>query len=318
MSATLPEVKIPEPAQFWLQTVLGRYHVLSVHRAGSNRTGVWKLRCADQNYFFKLHYDRLVWYSEVYAYQHWATAYEPYAPQLIAVFEDEHSPGLLTIAIAGIPLKDSQLDEPATLEVYRQAGRLCKRLGDLPAGVNFGLMNEQGMPVNYQGEPLGVSAPDPVTFIQDNFIELSSQAQMLGGIKSDELVQIELALEAMEVFRQEVPMVVNTDYTPGNWLVDQAGKFVGVIDLEHVFRNVTIDAFTRLIVANYPRGAYAFFEGWGNNPLVTRLMQARIVCLRHALFYIGYGIKSNNEDWVKRGKEIFRRLERLIRLEPCV
>ena len=305
MSAIQLEAEIPKPAQFWLRTVLGGYRVRSAHRAGSSRTGVWQLQCSNQCYFFKLHYDRLVWHSEVYAYQHWATAYEPYVPKLIAVFEDGHLQGVLTTAIAGTPLKDSQLDETSVLEAYRQAGRLCKRLHELPAGTSFGLISEQGVPVNYQGDPLGASASDPAAFIRNNFLELLSQAQMLGGIESDELVQVQSALEAMDVFRQEVPTVVNTDYTPGNWLVDQEGKFVGVIDLEHVFRNVLIDAFTRLIVANYPRGTYSFFDGLGNNPLATRLMQARIVCLRHALYYVGYGIKSDNTNWVKRGKEIF-------------
>jgi aminoglycoside phosphotransferase len=313
MSAIQSE-EIPRPAQFWLQTVLGGYRVLSAHRANSHRTGVWQLHCSNQRYFFKLHYDRLVWHSEVYAYQQWVSAYEPYVPKLIAVFEDEDLQGLLITAIAGTPLKDSQLDETMAIEVYRQAGRLCKRLHELPAGSSFGLLSEQGVLVNYQGVCLGASASDPVAFIRNNFIELQSQAQTLGGIESDELAKIEQALEAMEVFRREVPTVVNTDYTPGNWLVDQAGRFVGVIDLEHVFRNVMIDAFTRLVVANYPQGTYAFFDGFGSNPLFTRLMQCRIVCLRHALYYIGYGMKSNNKNWVKRGKEIFRQLEYLVHL----
>lgn len=316
MSTRKSQEEIPKEVQQWLRMILGEYVVLATYRAGSHRTGVWQIESAHQRYFFKLHHNRIVWYSEIYAYQHWSVAYEPYVPSLIAVFADEQRQGLLITAIKGIPFKDTQLGETAALEVYQEAGRLCAQLHKLPAGNNFGLVSEQGLPVNYQGLPLGGSAADPVAFIRDNFLELLTHALSVGGIEPDELPQFEQALDAMDVFAPEAPAVVNTDYTPGNWLVDHAGKFVGIIDLEHIFPNLMIDAFTRLIVVDNPRGTHAFFEGFGYNPLRTQQTQARIVCLRHALYYVGYGMVQQNKLWLERGKTIFRQLDTL--MEGCL
>ena len=35
----------------------------------------------------KIHKEKRKWHPEVYAYRNWASAYEPYVPQLIAVYD---------------------------------------------------------------------------------------------------------------------------------------------------------------------------------------------------------------------------------------
>jgi predicted dehydrogenase len=54
MSTIHPIDDIPERARIWLRTLLGDYLVLSAHRAGSARTGVWQLIRDGEGFFFNL------------------------------------------------------------------------------------------------------------------------------------------------------------------------------------------------------------------------------------------------------------------------
>jgi Ser/Thr protein kinase RdoA (MazF antagonist) len=306
---------IPEQPRHWLHSILGEFQLLAAPRAGSVRTGVWHVSSHRGDYFFKLHNNRQRWSSEVSAYREWAPAYEPYIPKMVALYDDDARQGLLVTALSGRPLKECSFEPRIVAEVYRQAGRLCRQLHDLPAGPTFGSTNEQGIAIDYQGQPIGASATDAVAFVGNDFREWLNEASNLHALDANELSQLEEALAAIEIFRYEVPTIINTDYTSNNWLVDEEGKLTGIIDFEHIFRGVLVDAFARFLLQPDFPGLLAFFDGYGSNPLAEKREQARIVCLRLALFYVAYGAKTENLVWIERSKQAMRHLdERLAQL----
>lgn len=81
---------IPLEAKSWLKNLIGEYHVISVHREHGARTGVWKIGTSSGSYFLKLHKEERKWHPEVYAYNHCASSYKPYLPQLVGVFQENN------------------------------------------------------------------------------------------------------------------------------------------------------------------------------------------------------------------------------------
>lgn len=281
----MPSLNALEAVQSWVASELGDYRVLASYREGSSRTGVWRVTSGEGEYILKLHSRRLRWYTEVTSYQRWAEAYAPFVPRLRAVCSDGDVQGILVSAIPGIPLREVQFASPTIERAFRQAGELCRRLKDFAIGERFGMTDIDGTPVDYQGQPVGDVLYDPVRYVTHSFVIAYERALGLNVLVPRERNLVESALDDIGVFADEQPVLVNGDFTPGNWLVDDGGAFSGVIDLEHLSWDVEVAAFTRLQSAyfpDFPAGEKAFFEGYGAD-VHRNVNQSRILRIRHAL-----------------------------------
>lgn len=244
-------------------------------------------------------------------YEKWVEAYAPFAPVLRSVYEDTKRQGILITVLPGEPLRDRFLDDRATKAVYQQAGVLCRRLADFATSERFGMTNSDGTPVDYQGNAAGEVLYDPVKYVQHSFLEVYDRVRRLNALLPEEAKIADSALDTMDVFKGERPVLVNGDYTPGNWLVESDGKFTGVIDLEHVSWNLEVSAFTRLqsdYFPKFPSAELVFFEGYGGGLTREKHLQARIFRIMQALYNLMYGTRSDKIRFLKRGRSDFARL----------
>lgn len=295
-----------------VRMLVGDYEVLRDYRTYSHRTQVWQLESRAGIFVLKLHHNKLRWRSEVFAYQKWRQAYTPYVPDLVGVLENDAVQGILITALPGIPLREANLRQDSLVEAYKQAGKLCRRLHSFETGIQFGILGEHGTRVAMSGEPLtGALLTDPVSFVKHRLMGLFATAQGLHALRPSEIEIIRIALGEVDSFAGETPVPVNSDYTPGNWLVDQDGRLTGVIDLESMGWGVRMDSIGRLLVRYFPDHAEAeraFHQGNGSNLPLENPLQARIIAVGFALSYLSFGVLADSQVTIERGRNVFRRL----------
>ena len=299
-SSQMNSPTIPIEVKSWLEHLIGKYHVISVHREHSARTGVWKIGTSLGGYFLKLHKEKRKWHPEVYAYNNWISSYKPYLPELVGVFQENNIQGILVTAINGVPLRDIDLPESKTLNVYSCAGKLARNLHSSKRGTWFGIPNSEG-------RPLGEHHSDPVEYMRADLNRWFSRALRLNCLSKSELKLARWALENLGVFSQEPPIPINEDYTPGNWLVNQKGEFLGVVDFECMYWGAEVDSFAILwerYFARSPKAERAFFEGYGMNPLSERPLQVKHVCIKIGIADVVWGIEKGKNKNIELGRRI--------------
>jgi len=300
-----------EKAAQWLTSELGEYEVLRAYRSSSKRTGVWSINSDEGVFFFKINRRRHRWGSEVFAYRNWSEAFAPYIPKLRAVFDCPDNPGLLLTAVPGSPLREVGFTGPGSASAFARAGRLLRRLHDFAVGEFFGCMDENGMPIDWAGQPLSASRrADLVSQMREHLTAQLERGKAIGCLASDEQEVLKWAIDAADCYASEVPVPTSEDFTPGNWLVDQNGNLVAVIDLENMHWGARMTPFVRLVL-NYfpenPEGEQAFFEGYGCCLPGKHVDQARIACILHAVFYTIIGAESSNPGYSEYGRRAFLR-----------
>lgn len=293
---------IPAEVEPWLEHLVGKYHIISIHREHSARTGVWRIGNPSGNYFLKLHKESRKWHPEVYAYNNWISSYRPYAPELVGVFQKSNTQGILITGIDGIPLRDADLPESKTLNVYSCAGKLARNLHSSKTGAWFGIPD-------CEGRPLSEEYSDPVEYMRSDFNRWFSKALRMNCLSKSELNLARWALETVDIFSQELPIPINEDYTPGNWLVNQQGEFAGVVDLECMYWGVEVDSFAILwerYFQHFREAEGAFFEGYGIDPSYERPLQVKHVCIKIGIADIVWGIEKAKKRNIELGRRILQ------------
>ena len=300
---------LPQSAADWLTSKIGSYEVLHAYRPGSKRTGVWSIRGESSDFFFKINCRRNRWGSEVFAYRNWSMAFAPYIPELCAVFDSPENPGLLLTSISGSPLREADLAASDTVRAFEQAGRILRRLHNFAVGEFFGCMDENGMPIDWSGQPLSASRRvDPVLQLREHLAAQLDRGRAIGCFASAEQEAIKWAIDAAGCYVAEVPVPTSEDFTPGNWLADQSGDLVAVIDLENMFWGDPMTPFTRLVLDYFPEnpeGEQAFYNGYGCRPPEEHIEKARVGWIIYAASYTIAGAESSNTRDSERGRRAF-------------
>jgi hypothetical protein len=184
------------------------------------------------------------------------------------------------------------------------AGELARRLRDLGPGPWFGVPDEEG-------GPFGSCTDDAVEHMAVTFAGWFDRALRLGCLTEAEQQLAEWAREHADVYAGEVPVPVSRDYTPGNWLVDAAGNFVGVIDLENTLWGVALDPFPRLWARYFlacPGAEAAFIAGYGTDLPRERPLQVRHLTISVGIADLVLGTELGRSDYVERGRSSLGRL----------
>jgi aminoglycoside phosphotransferase (APT) family kinase protein len=219
------------------------------------------------------------------------------------VTREEDAPGLLLTVLPGIPLRESALPAEQALRAYRAAGRLARRLHDLDRGDWFGVPDAAG-------NPLAGAERDPVAFMAGLVSRWFDKARSQRSLTEREQRLGTWAVQHAQAFAGEPPVPINNDYTPGNWLVSDSGDLTGVIDFENMGWWLPMDSFGRLLLREFrsvPRAREAFFGGYGRDAVAEQPVQARVVVIRWAIFYIAYGTERGNDGYVRLGRETLHR-----------
>lgn len=287
---------------------IGTFMVLSDHRQGSSRTGVWKIQAdRDQTcYYLKTFSRKQRWHPEVYAYNHWVNGLQPYVPKLITAYEGEGWQAILISAIDGVTLREVSLEPAVRYAAYQKAGQLTRHIHEAQNGEWFGRPDKDGKPIEL------FYHTDPVVYIRDTLLDFSDKCREVRLLQPSEIDLLEWALQHVEVFEGSKPVAISWDSTPGNWLVDADGNFAGMIDFENMLWGVDVDNFSVLFERYFisdKEAMKAFFDGYGTDILEQKAVHIRICCIKLALGDIYWGTQNNLPGVIAHGRKLLASLQ---------
>jgi hypothetical protein len=302
--------QLSENIKRWLLSEIGEYRIFGYRGGSRNKT--WNLSSPTGPYYFKLFSRNHRWVNEVSFYKNWGTDYSFPVPKLIGVFEQEKECGILTFGLDGLPFTKGNFDTEIVSSVYRKAGELCKKLEGLEIGQRFGLLSDENILFDDEDNLIDMeTASAPSKFVANKIQILLRIAKEQKALTPHEEGLVTEALNGVDVFSGELPVLVNSDFTPSNWIVNKQGDFLGIIDFEKVSWNLSVFSLTRLISKYFPShklSKQAFYSGYGANLEKEHETQVKIVLLIDALRYRVKGISLKQKRYVRQSRDIFGRL----------
>jgi Ser/Thr protein kinase RdoA (MazF antagonist) len=254
-----------------------------------------------------------MWAREVYAYQRWAPVFGPHAPPLLAV-RDEPPLALLIGELEGQVLEHVQLPVEQERAAWRSAGEWLARLHALPGGGFFGPSDREGAPLPGALTDTG-SAGAAGEYVAAELSREIEQATCSDLLDVAERMTLHAALERVDVFAGERPVVCHRDYNPYNWLVNAEGAWCGVIDFEFAQRDVRVAEFCRYPDWEWierPDRVEALLEGYGR-PLTPREEEQCLVAhALYALSAITWGTGASYHGFVAEGRRALAHLAGLL------
>jgi aminoglycoside phosphotransferase (APT) family kinase protein len=297
---SLIDKKLAEEVLDWCVSVLGDYVVVddATREHPGQRASVMRLRSALGDFILKIHLDPRHWDSEVHGYEHWAPAFGPYAPKLIAV-RDVEPRAVLISALPGAVLEDAALPIKQESAVWRAAGRALAALHDLPPGEFFGQCRRDGT-------SFGPVVKDAIDYVTLGFRDWQERGERGGYLSTNELSIVRMALDQVDVFNGEHPVACHRDYCPANWLVSAEGRWVGVIDFEFAYWDVRAADLTRYPNWDWirrPEFAQAFFDGYGRSFTPAEERQHWIAHVQYALGAVVWGMENAYFVYAQEGRQ---------------
>jgi len=274
----------------WCGNVLGDWQVVddqSKEHMGHD-SGVHRLASDRGPCFLKIHEDRAHWAAEVHGYERWAPVFGAKAPRLLGVHDSEPL-ALIVTALPGTVLERVTLRPEVEKAVWFDAGRALADLHALPPGSTFGVPGRDGR--------CAPDAPlDAVTWVSDDLDQWVATGRQHGCLTRDELWLVDAARELLPAFAGERPIPCHRDYCPANWMVDDAGRWTGVIDFEFSRWDVRISDLTRYPDWDYverPEMVEAWMEGYGRTLSDQEERQRLVAHVQYALAAIVWGHQAN-------------------------
>jgi aminoglycoside phosphotransferase (APT) family kinase protein len=137
----------------------------------------------------------------------------------------------------------------------------------------------------------------------------------LGCIGADELAIIWGGRALLSAFAGERPTACHRDYCPANWLVDDAGVWTGVIDLEFAHWDVPVADFSRYPAWEWierPDLPEALLDGYAElraPPDALQLLAGRAL---YALGAIVWGTENAHHGFAAEGRRALHRVGELL------
>lgn len=306
---TMQDQELLQRALAWVAQACGPYELISdgTKDHPGRRSITSRLRLASGGCYLKIHRDPSLWAADVHGHQHWAPAFHSFAPRLLAV-RDQEPLALLFSELPGLPLEQVSLSRPRQRAVWRSAGQALAGLHALEVGAFFGPCNRDG---SCPGEPVA----DAIAYLaseMDHWLELGER---LGAFSPEERSILRSAGALLPAFDGERPLPCHRDYCPANWLVDERGRWSGIIDFEFSRWDVRCADFTRYPAWEWmdrPDLIAAFFEGYGRPRSPAEEQQILYGYVLYAAAAVAWGIDTSYAGFAAEGRLALKRLgERL-------
>jgi len=278
---------------------IGPYKVLKNHRAGSNRTGVWEIRrkSDNKNYFVKSYYRKSRWHPEVFAYRNWIPSIYPFAPNLICTIDEGETYAIIISSLGGMTVREAEhLNELQLQKIYFLVGELTSTMHKTFLGRYFGRPDNEGNPIEIYCHN------DPVVYFQESIHNSIHKGAEMGIYTEHEIKLSEWALRNAGMFKGTKPRAVSWDSSPNNWIVNDKGEFVGLIDFENMLWGFEEDNFFILYeryFPNYPKVEIAYFKGYGENVPTDRADHIKAICIKAAISSILWGETVKDERSIR-------------------
>ncbi|MBT3269351.1 aminoglycoside phosphotransferase family protein [Candidatus Poribacteria bacterium] len=282
----------------WCASVVGSCEVESGDARFHGRTTVCRLRTATGHAYVKVHRDRGTWGPEVHGYERWSRAFPGRTPTLLGVYDA----GPFALLVSGMPgknLEDAALPEAKRRDAWRAAGNALTSLHELEVGEYFGSCDRDG-------HALGVPVTDAVEYIAAAYEEDIGRGARGGWLSEQELAVIERARVMIPAFAGERPIPCHRDYCPVNWIVDDDGEWIGVIDYEFSRWDVRVSDFSRYPDWDWmlrPDLTDAFFEGYGRPLSPVEQDQLLVSRTQYALGAIVWGRENSFFGFEQEGRD---------------
>lgn len=291
----------------WCASVFGTIEVISDHsqeHAGHRATAL-RLRTPAQVCYLKIHRDPLLWESEVHGYAQWAPAFGDFAPQLLAV-KDEEPLALVISELPGKILEEMALSVSQERQIWQSAGQALAGLHNLASGEFFGLCRRDGT----RAGPLIIDAREYLLIELEDWIE---RGQRGGFLSANELAILRAARELIPAFEGERPVPSHRDYCPANWLVSSGGAWTGVIDFEFSrwdVRSTDLTRFPNWEWKNRLDLMEAFFAGYSHAFTPEEEQQRVFSQALYAIGAIAWGEENSYHIFAEEGRQALKHLKR--------
>ncbi|MCM3700537.1 aminoglycoside phosphotransferase family protein [Paenibacillus macerans] len=297
----------PSELSVQLESTIGAFKIVGNYRPNNTRTNVWKIQSNKNNeYYYLKTYSRIQrWHPEVYAYRNWINHLRPYVPELIETFEGGNWHAILITSISGTIMREVNLDADSLHAAYFKAGQLTKLIHEGTTGEWFGRPDKNGNPIEIYSEN------DPVIYVYNSMTEIFNYCMQANLLAIHEIELFEWASKNVDVFKGSKPVPISWDSTPGNWLVDDKGKFSGMIDFENMLWGIDVDHFSILFERYFIENELAmkaFFEGYGTETLQHKNIHMTICCIKLAIGDIFWGAQNNVPKVNEYGRNLLKRL----------
>ncbi len=306
------EKRLSAAAANWLARRFGHWERIDAFARQRTRHRVFSIAAPAGRFVLKLHGDEQSWNAEVFAYRTWCSRGGGCFPELLGVLDPGEGMGILIGHLDGRPLEASDLPEAVICAAWRKAGRLAALVGSQGPGEWFGAPDRRG-------RPLEVPLADPVEYVRSQVRTWAGTAREMNLLTCQEEALARWADGHAESYAGEVPQPVNRDFTPGNWMVDSAGNFVGAVDLEEMRWGTRAEGLAHLYTKfawDHPGRAAAFFQGYGDSFVDRQPVQLRVACIVLGLATLVRGAKWSNPMYVHRGQAILGRLAETMAEQP--
>lgn len=217
------------------------------------------------------------------------------SPRLIAT--DPALRAILTMALAGAPVRELPLSPSEKATVHRHAGQLLRRWHDHPAHVR-------------------PRARDEVrTAMAAHVREAVACLGALGGLLTDtERDLLGTAARDLPALAPRLPLTcTHGDFSPRNWIWDPQRKTLGLIDFEAAGHGLAVQDLVWLFGAVWPTRhdlRRSFLDGFGREPAADEHQVLVLLTTRLAASYLATGIASNEQALIERGRTALADLAR--------
>ena len=282
----------------WSASVVGPCEIASSDTRFHGRETVLRLRTADSHCYLKLHEALDSWGQEVHGYEQWAPAFGELAPRLLGICEQEPL-ALLISELPGKILDSVEMPVAQERAAWRAAGEALVALHAVPAGDHFG-------PCRRDGSPIGEPITDAVRYMRSQLDEWMTTGLRLGVLTDEEQRDVAAARTLASCFAGERPTACHRDYDPVNWMVDDAGRFCGVIDFEFAYWDTRITEFARYPDWDWwrrPDLLEAIQEGYGHMFTPIEEQQLLVANAQYALGAIVWGAEHEYYGFMEEGQQ---------------
>jgi len=212
-----------EDVMEWVEGVIGPARVLSRFAHVHAYSQLWRLDAGGKKVWLKMHAQERKWAGEVYALTQW-TPTLGLTPEVLGYRRDPFA--VLLTEVPGTDAESFSFDAPTEERIWAAAGAWLARL--------HAKENDWFGNAGFDGAQDGAPSYDPVSFVGATIDRRLAEAiplNLFDGNERDFILRA--SRELLPSLEGETAVAIHRDYTPRNWLCDEAGHLTGIIDFEH-------------------------------------------------------------------------------------